>query len=154
VNPPHFSLLLHQLPSPSSGFHRTCFYDHGPFAIHESPTAWTFFIRRYSARFSSQMPPAGIKLTCGNGSEMTLMAFNPPISTCEAPNGLRYPRVGRVWTMFESREKLEARKKPVNRAGSHTSGARFVSRRLISQSLLFHQKTLQHFELSHAFQHS
>ncbi len=43
----------------------------------------------------------------------------------QAPNGLRYLRVGGVGSVREQ-EKLEARKRLVNRAESHTSGARFV----------------------------
>ena len=38
---------------------------------------------------------------------------------------MRYPRVVGVDNAWEQ-EKLEARKMPVNRADSHTSGARFV----------------------------
>jgi hypothetical protein len=44
-------------------------------------------------------------------------------------NGLRYPRVGGVWIRSEGGKKPEARKMPVNRADSHTSGARFVGLR-------------------------
>jgi hypothetical protein len=37
---------------------------------------------------------------------------------------------GRAWTMFESRKKLETRKRLKNAAESHTSGTRFVGRAL------------------------
>jgi len=42
---------------------------------------------------------------------------------------LALPASGRAWTLPVSREKLEARKKPVKRADSPASGARFVRRR-------------------------
>lgn len=46
-----------------------------------------------------------------------------------------------VWAGVDSaweQEKLEARKKPVNRADSHTSGARFVRRRFNFHCLIIH----------------
>ncbi len=46
------------------------------------------------------------------------------------------PACGRAWTMLGSRKKLEARKMPVNRADSHTSGARGVGQ-LFSNTPLF-----------------
>ena len=45
----------------------------------------------------------------------------------EPPNGLRYPRVGRRGQGLRCRKARSQKKKPVNRADSHTSGARFVS---------------------------
>ena len=50
-------------------------------------------------------------------------------------NGLRYLRVGGVGEGWEQ-EKLEARKMPVNRADSHTSGARGVGRFWIAKDSL------------------
>jgi hypothetical protein len=41
------------------------------------------------------------------------------------------PACGRAWTLLGSRKKLEARKMLLNRADSHTSGARFVSLRFL-----------------------
>jgi hypothetical protein len=43
--------------------------------------AWIFSICKYSARLLTRIPPVGIKLICGNGSEFALMAFNPPIAS-------------------------------------------------------------------------
>jgi len=48
-------------------------------------------------------------------------------------NGLRYLRVGGRGFAWEQ-EKLEARKMLINRAESHTSGARFVGQFLLCKT--------------------
>ena len=52
-----------------------------------------------------------------------------PYYQIQPPNGLRYPRVGGVGKGLRCRKKPEARKMLLNRADSHTSGARFVGLR-------------------------